>query len=252
MSHSVSVVRSWAELTAFAHRDDADGCVVDADSPSREEALAEIRHLRGLRPELAVIAYADVRGSDPELLRLGAVGVDGVLLAGRPPWASGIRRAADGALAVARARWVERSLRVHYPPAAAAAVAWAVEHAAEVPSAIRMAAAVGHTSRSLTTVLRAAGLPAPARVLLWGRLLYAGALLGRDARTVEDAALRLGYSTATAFARAMKRETGHTPRAVARGGGLAFVQARLFRPGSSPHENSTHRSLVGSGTRQHG
>lgn len=229
VSHAVAAVRSWGELGAFAESPGADGCVVDADSPSREQALLEIRRLRRRHPFLALVAYADIRESDPELIRLGAAGVDGVLLAGRPPWAGGIRRAVEGALAAARARWVEGSLRATYPPAAAAVVGWAVEHAVDAPSVARMAAAAGHTSRSLGAVLKGSGLPSPARVALWGRLLHAGALLGRDGRTVEDAALRLGYSTAGALARAMKRETGHTPSEVARRGGMDFVQARLFR-----------------------
>jgi len=202
--------------------------VVDADSPSREAAFLEIRRLRTGYPDLALVAYADVREDDPELIRLGSLGVDGVVLARRPPWASGIRRAVDGALAGAGARSVGRSLRGRYPPAAADAVTWAVEHATEGPPVARLAAALGHTPRSLTGLLRAAGLPTPVRLLLWGRLLHAGALLGRDEYTVEEAALHLGYATASSFGRAIKGETGSTPGAVARKGGMAFVQARLF------------------------
>jgi AraC-like DNA-binding protein len=236
-SHAVSVVRGWAELRRFVAQVGTDGCLVDADSPCREEALMEMRRLRREHPDLALVAYADVHESDPELVRLGAAGVDGVVMARRPPWASGIRRSVDGALAVALARSVERTLRPRYPVAAAAAVAWAAEHAVDTPSVARLAAAVGRTPRGLATHLRDAGLPSPARILLWGRLLQAGAFLARDGATVEDAALRLGYSTANALSRAMKRETGHTPGEVARAGGLSFVRAQLFRrrPVRPPH-----------------
>ena len=228
-AHAVTLARTWTELRRAARRDDVDGCVVDVDSPSREEAFLEIRNLRRRLPELALVAYADVRESDPELVRLGRLGVDGVVLARRPPWASGIRRAVEGALAAAGARAVARSLRGRYPDAAVDAVAWAVEHASEGPPVPRLAAALGHTPRSLAALLRASGLPTPTRVLLWGRLLQAGALLARDARTVEDTALHLGYATASSFGRAMKTETGYTPGEVAERGGIAFVRARLFR-----------------------
>jgi AraC-like DNA-binding protein len=228
-THAVSVVGGWAELRRFLAATNADGCLVDADSPSREQALMEIRYLRDERPELALVAYADVHESDPELVRLGAAGVDGVVLARKPPWASGIRRSVDGALAAALARSVERSLHAGHTATVAAALAWAAEHAVDAPSVARLAAAVGRTPRGLGTLLRDAGLPSPTRILLWGRLLQAGAFLGRDGATVEDAALRLGYATAGALSRAMKRETGYTPGQVARSGGLALVRSRLFR-----------------------
>ncbi len=236
-THAVSVVRGWAELRRFVVDTTADGCLVDADSPSRDKALVEMRRLRSEHPDLALVAYADVHESDPELVRLGAAGVDGVILATRAPWASAIRRSVDGALAAALGRCVERSLQAAYPATAAAAAAWAAEHAVDAPSVARMAAAVGRTPRGLAAVLRDAGLPSPARLLLWGRLLQAGAFLGRDGSTVEATALRLGYSTAAALSRAMKRETGCTPREVARGGGLPFVRTRLFRHRAvhSPH-----------------
>lgn len=244
-THAVSVVPGWAELRRFVAGTTADGCLVDADSPSRDTALVEMRRLRGEHPDLALVAYADVHESDPELVRLGAAGVDGVILATRAPWASGIQRSVEGALAAALGRCVERSLQPTYPAAAAAAVAWAAEHAVDTPSVARMAAAVGRTPRGLAAVLRDAGLPSPARVLLWGRLLQAGAFLGRDGSTVEATALRLGYSTATAFSRAMKRETGCTPREVAQQGGLPFVRTRLFRRRAAhrPHATPTDRSL---------
>jgi len=227
--HSVTLAPTWTELRRAAAREDVHGCAVDADSPSREQAFLEIRDLRRRLPDVALVVYADVRESDPELVHLGRLGVDGVVLARRPPWASAIRRAIEDGLAAAGARAVGRSLRGRYPDPGVDAVVWAVEHAAEGPSVARLAAALGHTPRSLAALLRASGLPTPTRVLLWGRLLQAGALLARDACTVEETALRLGYATASSFGRAMKSETGCTPGEVAQRGGMACVRARLFR-----------------------
>ncbi len=222
-----------------------DGCVVDADAPSREQALMEMRRLRTRHPALALVVYADVHESDPELVRLGSLGVDGVVLARRPRWASAIRRAVEGALAVSTARGVQQALRGRSPDQAAGALAWAVERAAETPGVAELAAALGQTPRNLTSLLQQAGLPCAARVLLWGRLLHAAALMGRDGRTVEAAALRLGYSTASALSRAMKRETGHTAGDVARGGGLPFVRERLLA-----NVNSRSGNLVGNDARE--
>jgi D-alanyl-D-alanine carboxypeptidase/D-alanyl-D-alanine-endopeptidase (penicillin-binding protein 4) len=75
-------------------------------------------------------------------------------------------------------------------------------------------------------------------------LLLAGAFLGRDRHTVEEAAFMVGYSTANSLARAMKRETGKTPGDVARSGGLGFVHEALFPLTVQPKKRrSTVRSL---------
>lgn len=230
--HRCTVASGWAELERLLEREDADGCVVDADTPSRSEALAAIRGLRRRHPDLALVVHADLHDADPELVRLGGMGVDAVLQARRPPWASGIRRAVEGALASARARQAVRALEDELSEPAREALAWAVEHACREPTVRGMAAALGHTPRSLSGGLREAGLASPARVLLWGRLIQAGALLARDGRTVEDTALHLGYATAGALSRAMRREVGSSPSEVARQGGLPFVVGRLFPQGA--------------------
>lgn len=228
--HRVTAARSWEELNGLVSEGRMDGCIVDADAPTREGALHQVRLLRARFPDLAVVVYADVHEADPELARMGGLGVDGVVLAGRPPWASGIRRAVERALSSASGTEVSRALADACPARAARAVGWAVEHAVEAPDVAHFAHALGHTSRSLAALLRRAGLPSPAKVLLWGRLLHAGALLGRDGRTVEDTALRLGYASASGLARAMKRETGRCPGEVASGGGLRLVLASLPLP----------------------
>jgi D-alanyl-D-alanine carboxypeptidase/D-alanyl-D-alanine-endopeptidase (penicillin-binding protein 4) len=243
-SHSVSMARSWGEVRTLAGSGALDAFVVDADFPHRGEALAEIGLLRKNHPDLALVTYADVHDSDPELVRLGALGVHGVLVAGRPPWASGIRKAVERALAAARAGKVACALEGRFPEKTVAVVSWAVEHAQDDPSVARYAAANGLSPRGLATLLRASELPPPGRLLMWGRLLQAGAFLARDRRTVEATAHRLGYATAGALARAMKRETGRTPAEVARRGGLAYVHGRLFGTHGGLRDRSVRRTML--------
>lgn len=189
-----------------------------------------------------MVAYADVSENDFELYRFGGLGVNSVVLARRPPWASGIRNAIERALASSRGDRVGNALKGRVEPEASAAVAWAVEHAERTPGVEEFAAAQGRSTRELAQILRTNGLPSPGRLLVWGRLLRAGAYLGRDGRTVEDTALSLGYSTASALARAMKKETGNTPSDVARRGGLPFVHAKLF------HARQSRRRVRGART----
>jgi D-alanyl-D-alanine carboxypeptidase/D-alanyl-D-alanine-endopeptidase (penicillin-binding protein 4) len=74
----------------------------------------------------------------------------------------------------------------------------------------------------------------PTRVLLWGRLLLAGGRLSRDGRTVEEVAFSLGYSTATSLSRAMKQQTGLTPRDISERGGMERVPDVLFATPNNP------------------
>jgi D-alanyl-D-alanine carboxypeptidase/D-alanyl-D-alanine-endopeptidase (penicillin-binding protein 4) len=226
--HRVVVRATWESLHRTLARETFDGCLVDADNPDRAGAIREIAALRERFPALAVVACVEA-GYDLGYFDLGGLGVAGIMPCRQLP-ATKIRAELDRALATSRADRIARALQGRYAPPGPDAVGWAVEHAGPDTSVDKLAAALGHTSRSLRQALEDAGLPAPTRVLLWGRLLLAGARLGRDGRTVEDVAFSLGYSTATSLARAMKKQTGLTPGEVSEEGGMERVRDALFSP----------------------
>lgn len=64
---------------------------------------------------------------------------------------------------------------------------------------------------------------------------------------MEETAYLLGYSTANALARAMKRETGRTPGEVAGGGGAALVEKVLLGSGGEPPRFRRFRATVVAG-----
>ena len=229
-THEVVVRSSWRALNEALNEalsgNSIDGCVVDADHPGRDEARSEIEAIRDEYPSLAIIAYADVTG-ELEYFDLGELGVDGVLLAGQHE-AAQIRALVDQAMGANSAVQVAHELEGRFSALGSRAVAWSIEHATTDASVERFAAAMGRAPRGLVAALRRDGLPSPKTLLLWGRLLRAGAYLGRDRRTVEETAFLLGYSTASSLARAMKKNTGLTAGEVAARGGLACVQAALF------------------------
>ncbi|MFQ5537666.1 MAG: D-alanyl-D-alanine carboxypeptidase/D-alanyl-D-alanine-endopeptidase [Gemmatimonadota bacterium] len=226
--HAVRVCDSWSSLDTFLSRDTVDACIVDADYPTPDEALAHIGRLRRQHPAVAIVAQGQMHGREVETFRLGSSGVDWVLPLMQEADPAATKAAVDRALLSARGDRVRRSLEGRVPPEAARAVAWAVEHARERPSVRSFAEALGSHPRRLARLFRNAGLPTPRRVLLWGRLLLSGAHLGRDGRTVEEAAFLLGYSSASALSRAMKGEVGLSPTEIAERGGMAAVQAALF------------------------
>jgi len=243
-SHDVVVLTEWADLKATADDVVLDACLLDGDHPPGEWVGRRIAVLRERRPDMAIVVCIEADHAE-RYFDLGTLGVDGVLLGGLPP--TGIRSDVDRALSVARAQTVKRSLRGRLPEPGPSAVAWAVEHAGPETSVERLAAGLGLTTSALRDALQSEGLPTPGRILLWGRMLQAGARLGNDGRRVEDVAFSLGYSTSTSFGRAMKLHTGLTPAEVSRGSGIGDVLAALVR---SVEKDAGGRGVGGSFGRQ--
>ena len=225
-AHEVVVRSSWPALNEALGGDSFDGCVVDADHPSCDEARSEIEAIRKRYSGLAIIAYTDVTG-ELDYYNLGELGVDGVLLAEQQHSAR-IRNLVDQAMGANSDVQVASELEGRFGAMGSRAVAWSIEHSTSDAAVERFAAATGRAPRGVVSALHRHGLPSPKTLLLWGRLLRAGACLGRNRRTVEETAFLLGYSTASLLARAMKKNTGLTASKVATRGRLACVQAALF------------------------
>ncbi len=235
--HTVQVHTSWAALERRLAGGSVDACVLDADHPTREEAVTRLAALQRRHPATAMVAFGDFRGQERSIYRLGRLGVDGLVASDGGAAGAEIRDAVEEGLLAARARQAAAMLDGRAGPACLRAVAWSVEHARRRPSVEDLARGVGTTPAALAGRLKEARLPTPRRLLVWGRLLLAGALLARDGRTVEEAAYRVGYSGASALARAMRREVGRTPGQIAAGEGLPEVHRALFpggraRPGA--------------------
>jgi len=237
--HQVSLHTSWDALEQSLAEKSVDACLIDADHPDREYAIRRIRALRERFGGLAIVACVEA-DQGTGYYTLGGLGLEGVVVAGSG--ATKLRSDVETALSTARGEEMHRALQGTLAAPGPAAVAWAVEHAGPHTSVERLAAALGHSPRGLGDALRVVGLPSPGRVLLWGRLLLAGARLANDHRTVEDVAFSLGYSTSTSLSRAMKRHTGLTPAEVSRRGGMDAVCDALFQ---GPRSSLPDRARAG-------
>jgi D-alanyl-D-alanine carboxypeptidase/D-alanyl-D-alanine-endopeptidase (penicillin-binding protein 4) len=224
-THDVTLITEWADLVGELETGRFAACVVDADHPDRRSASRRISDLRQRFSDITIVVC--VESDHPEgYFDLGALGADGVLL-GCDGFGD-IRANVEHALTATRARRVEDLLRSRIPAPGPAVIAWAVRHAGPETSVERLSVALGLTPSALRDALQEVGLPSPVRLLLWGRLLQAGDRLARDGRHVEDVAFSLGYSTSTAFARAMKVHAGLTPAEVSSSSGARTVLDALI------------------------
>jgi AraC-like DNA-binding protein len=180
-------------------------------------------------PPLAIVVYSDFAVRELDLFELGRLKIDGVILTGATDQPAETRRAVAGALAAAAAMGVTGALQGQVHPLGIDCLRWAIEHAEDAPNAEQMAEALALTPAALARARHDRRLPTPSRLLLWGRLFRAARLLDNPDRSVESAAFRLGYSSASALGRAFRRETGFRPSELRTRGPVACAMDGFLR-----------------------
>lgn len=213
--HDLVTCESWKELWETASDRPVDGCVVDPYNLFDPVSLPELLHFRRRFAALAIVVYADFEGREMDLYHLGRLGVDAVVLAGRDDGLHQLRDRIDLALSASLATRVTEALGPLLPDEALRCMRWCIEHAQDHPQVPDLGRAMRRSPRSLARWLRSRDLPAPRHLLLWGRLFQAARMLEVTDVTVEEAAFRLGYSTAASLARAFREHVGVSPGEIA-------------------------------------
>lgn len=232
--HQLVLSDDWTSFQLALQSKPVDGCVVQLYHSAQPLGLAEIEHIRELHPTLAIIVYADFGGREMDLFALGRLQVDGVVPAGEQESLRQIRDTVAQALTLSMASRVLAALRDKLPLVARDCLRWAIENAHNDPPVEEMASAFFRSPRSLARSLRAGGSPTAGRLLLWGKLFRAIQKLGERGSSVERVAFVLGYSSRAALSRAMRRETGFSPREVLRRGGWVCVLEGFLKRETAP------------------
>ena len=220
----------WTSLSKALESDGFHGCIVDLDDPGDRLALGDVVELRRAHPLLAIVVCADFRDRQLDLSHLGQIGVDSIILANREDEMGAIRNAVIHGLASAVAGRVTRELRERVPARAIDCLRIAIEHADRSFRVKDLASLLSVRVETLNRQLRRQGLPSVNRFLIWGRLFRATQLLGFRGATVESVAYAVGYSSAAALTRTLKRFSGWSPAAFAKGDGLLrMMEAFLVR-----------------------
>lgn len=115
---------------------------------------------------------------------------------------------------------VREAFRGSIPPAALAALVDATTVAHGMVTALQFAQRSGTGRRTFYRGLKDAGLPTPERMLAWGRVLAASAMLEDGAHSVEAVALGMGLSDSAALVHLFRHHTGRTPGEIREFGGF--------------------------------
>jgi AraC-like DNA-binding protein len=213
--HAVCAGEMPALLVAEAT--DADGTPVDA----------AVAALRQRDPALVVVGFIP-RGAalSRHVFTFASAGVHELSFADADELTVHVRAALHRAGARAGAARVAEALVPHLHGTARTVLRHVLEHAAAAPRVGDLARALAMPRRTLVHRMAAAGLPAPAELAMWARLLLAADRLAREARPVDDIALSLGFSGDNALRNACRRWLDASPTEL-RAGGLPLALTRF-------------------------
>jgi AraC-like DNA-binding protein len=220
--HQLIAAAKWEEFLTLCDSAPVVAAVIDLHDYA-EPTFDPLRQFRMRHGSAAMILYV---ASPPvpvrDVFEAGRFGFDAIIAAGHDDSPTQIVEVIERAMA----RGVGELVRpvVGAAPAVARDAALAVvARAYERLSPETLARLLGVRRRALTDSLAEAGMPAPQRLIAWGRLIMAARLLEDPDRKADAIALTLDFPSGSAFRNACQRYLGCTPQEVRSRGGAAYV-----------------------------
>lgn len=248
-THSLLVCDDWAHVLATCDDSVAHVAVVDLDALGGAD-FDPVRRLKQRSPRIALIAYAAL---SPERVRLifdaGRYGFEELVIADLDDGPSSFARALDRAAARGVAGLLPGGLPPAADPAAHDAVRITVTRAHERLTPGTLADIVGVSPRQMSRSLAASGYPSSHRLIMWGRLIVAAAMLEDTRHSADRIAQTLRFPSGGAFRNNCRRYLGATPAEVrARGGAshvLDLLRQEVQRVGGPASASSRETNVPG-------
>jgi AraC-like DNA-binding protein len=216
--------------------------VVDLRDRTGATTLGMVRTIREGFPSVPVVAYCALTpDSSREILALARAGVNDLILRGVDDVGVALRSVIATAQEHCGAKHVLEAISPLVPPSVVPFLRYSLEHARQAVTVADAAAALGVHRKTLVDRLATAGLPTPSAMMAWCRLTLAAQMLEDPARSVEQIALLLDFSSAASLRNMLKRYTGLSPREVRENGGLRCV-LHAFRQTLVPPSHSAAAS----------
>ncbi|MBW7933280.1 MAG: helix-turn-helix domain-containing protein [Gemmatimonadaceae bacterium] len=226
--HTLTPCRSWDELLAACANEPVHLAVIDlfADGAASFE---RVRQLRTRFPRLTLVAYvAATPQRARDLFDAGRAGLDGLLLVDLDDSPQAVRTVVEQA----EARGVAALLRhrlAGMDAVARDAILIVVTRAHMRLTSHRLAETLSINKATLLDRLRREHLPAPQKLIGWGRLIVAGQMLDDPKRSADGIARTLDFPSGSAFRNMCQRYVGATPLEIRERGGARYVAAQFLR-----------------------
>lgn len=226
-THQIVECDDWGALLAVSERQVVHVAVLELDVVATP-SFDQVRRLKQTAPRIALVAYATL-GADRvrHIFDAGRYGFEELVVADVDDGAGAFARALERAAARGVAGLVRGAIPPGMDPAVRDAVLIAVTRAHERLTPAMLAEILGTSPRQLLRILADAGAPSPHRLLMWGRLIVAGALMDGSRRSADRIAVALGFPSGSAFRNTCQRYLGATPGEARAEGSARFVVERF-------------------------
>jgi AraC-like DNA-binding protein len=223
------------ELLALLATEHVDLMVVSPWDAAGDRVAPVLRQVRDRLPSVPIAIYCELTADAVrEVVPLTKAGADEVIFHAADDHAAALwsrllvsvsRHAADEALA---------ALHSQLSPAAEPVISYCLTRAEAGISVAEVAEALQVHRKTLVNRMAAAGLPAPACLISWCRLLLAARLLEEPGRAVEQVALKLGFGSGAALRNMLRRYTGLRPSELREHGGMRCLLERFRQSALRP------------------
>ena len=226
-SHTIVACDSWEQMFSTSDRLLVHAAVLDLES-AVTPTFDAIRRFKRLNPGVALIAYTTYSlESVHHIFDAGRYGFEALVIADMDDGPSAFSRAIERASARGVASLVKSGLAPASDPVAADALLTAITRAHERLTPAVLAREMGIGARRLSRALSASGYPSANKVIMWGRLIVAAALMDGTRHSTDRIALTLSFPSGSAFRNNCRRYLAVTPSQIRAGGGAKLVFGML-------------------------
>ena len=233
-SHTVIACDDWEQIFSTCNDQLVHVAILDLETAA-SPSFDSIRRFKRLHPTVALIAYTTY---SPErthhIFDAGRYGFEVLVIADIDDGPSAFARAIEKASARGVAGMVRTGLDPAADPMATDALLIAITRAHERLTPAALARSMGVGARQLSRALSASGYPSAHKLIMWGRLIVAAALMDGTRHSSDRIASTLKFPSGSAFRNNCRRYLGATPSEIRAGGGAALV-FRLLRAGIVAH-----------------
>jgi AraC-like DNA-binding protein len=224
MPHShVEICATRREVLDRLRQIDAGAVLTDLQPEHGLSAAQFAGRMSALSPSVPLVAVARVSEGDLRaLLPAARAGVSELIVVGvDDPWTV-VRRVARSPVFDSCVVDVIAAMRYLVREANWPVVEYCIRSSRAGVTVVQWSQEAGIRRNTLLVRLTSAGLPPPARLLSWGRLLIAITLMTDHRWSTDHVATELGFSSSSAFRKSLRRHAGMRP-SEARTAGLAAV-----------------------------
>jgi AraC-like DNA-binding protein len=217
----------WDELAVRAVDASAVLAIVDPFLPAVQTNIADFLQRF---PTMGVVAYGDFSSRPAaDVLPLVQAGVTAVVTLNRDDEPAALARVFLCCPSNCWAKPLFDALLLRHGGQVTQLLEQFFDAAMERLSPTDLARRCGMNRRTLERLLKAHGLPPPAALFTWFRLLHAVRLLQDPARTIETVAFALGFGSGSALSNTFKRYTDLSLGNTVRLGGAEHLSSILIR-----------------------